>query len=83
MQNTISAAYFSPVNTLQSFFFFFPVYTLGYKNTVKAWYEIKLQEARLEAQQDAQYRLQGDVCFSCMKQSFQGISACLFLLFPS
>ena len=73
MQNTIYAAYFSLVNTLPvNFFFFFPVYTsLGYKNAVKALYEIKLQEARLEAQQDAQYLLQGDVCFSCMKQSFR------------
>ena len=71
MQDTIYAGYFSPVNILQSFFPSFPVYTsLGYKNAVKAWYEIKLQEARVEAQQDAQYLLQGDVCFSCIKQSF-------------
>ena len=53
-------------------FFSFPVYTsLQYKNAVKAWYEIKLQEARVEAQQDAQYLLQGDICFNCMKQSFR------------
>ena len=53
-------------------FFSFPVYTsLGYKNAVKAWYEIKLQEARVEAQQDTKYLLQGDVCFNCMKQSFR------------
>ena len=49
-------------NTFLCSCFLFPVYTsLGYKNAVKAWYEIKLQEARLEAQQDAQYLLQGDV----------------------
>ena len=72
MQDTIYAAYFSPVNILQSFFFSFPVYTsLGYKKAVKAWYAIELQEARVEAQQDAQYLLQGDVCFNYMKQSFR------------
>ena len=72
MQDTIYAAHFSPVNILQSFFFFFPVYTsLGYKNAVETWYEIKLQEGRVEARQDALYLLQGDVSFSCMKQSFR------------
>lgn len=38
---------------------------------MKAWYEIKLQEARSEAQQDAQYLLQGDVCFQGMMQPFR------------
>ena len=84
MQDTIYAGYFSPVDTLQSFFFFFPVYTsLGYKNAVKAWYEIKLQEARLEAQQDAQYLLQGDVCFSCTQQTFWEFLHVFFVLFAS
>ena len=65
MQEIIYAAYFSKiVNINFDQISLFPVYTsLGYKNAVKAWYEIKLQEARLEAQQDAQYLLQGDVCF--------------------
>ena len=64
MQEIIYAAYFSKiVNINFNNFSLFPVYTsLGYKNAVKAWYEIKLQEARLDAQQDAQYLLQGDVC---------------------
>ena len=54
-------------NTFLCSCFLFLVYnSLGYKNTVKIWYEIKLQEARLEAQQDAQYLLQGDVCFQSM-----------------
>lgn len=52
-------------------FSLFPVYALGYKNVVKAWYEKKLQEARVNAQQEAQYPLKGDVCLNCMKQSFR------------
>ena len=59
-------------------FSLFPVYTgIGYKNAVKVWYEVKLQEARLEAQQDAQYLLQGDVCYHCMKPT---ISTCFIFV---
>ena len=45
MQETIFAVYFSIVDIIQLFFSLFPGYTsLGYKNAVKAWYDIK-QEA--------------------------------------
>ena len=52
-----------------------PVFsTLGYKSAVRAVYELNLQAARMEVQQDPQYILHGDVSFNYYKTGWHWLA---------